>query len=231
MCYYPGSAASVETIKAAEPLSTVFIGLLIMRESYSSSTYLSLLPICGGIALTCYNFEGLGTLEFLFAMGSNFCFSARAVFAKMVNVSVGAGSGFDEMNLFRVISVIGLMMLIPICFLQERNAIQAFFSSALSSNSGELAEVTSLGTFSGLLVLNGVMFAAYNLASYLVLKRTELVTHSVLNVFRRVFVIVFTAFYFGTRPSVWALVGISSAIAGVALFGHSRRVETKNIDN
>ena len=74
-----------------------------------------------------------------------------------------------------------------------------------------------------LLMLNGSMFAFYNLASYGVLKRTELVTHSVLNVFRRVFIIAFTSVYFHVQLTVYSIVGVGLATIGVLLFSTSRK--------
>lgn len=75
-----------------------------------------------------------------------------------------------------------------------------------------------------LMALNGFMFAVYNLLSYLVLKRTELVTHSVLNVFRRVFIIIFTSIYFRAEFTVHTGVGVTLAVIGVLLFGQFKKV-------
>lgn len=69
------------------------------------------------------------------------------------------------------------------------------------------------------------MFAMYNLASYAVLKRTELVTHAVLNVFRRVFIIVFTSLYFRVELTMLSDVGVGVATLGVLLFSLLQRLD------
>lgn len=215
-----GTASSVETVKAGEPLTTVLLGLLLIKESYSGSTYLSLLPICGGVALACYNNDSFHFWSFALAMASNFCFSARSVYTKVLNAS--NISNFDEVNLFYAISWRGLLFLLPVTLLMEgQTVLQIVFNKNGSTGASDIN--ANFTIISLLLALNGSMFALYNLASYGVLKRTELVTHSVLNVFRRVFIIAFTSVYFHVQLTVYSIVGVALATIGVLLFSTSRK--------
>lgn len=208
----------METVKAGEPFTTVLLGLILLKESYSRSTYLSLVPICGGVALACYSGETLNMWSFSLAMASNFCFSARSVYTKVLNTT--HAHSFDEINLFYAISWIGLIILLPIMAVMEGPDLLAIVSGA----HGKYSEVDFYSVLV-LLCMNGAMFAVYNLASYAVLKRTELVTHSVLNVFRRVFIIGFTCMYFHIELSFVSIVGISIATVGVLLFSMFRKAE------
>lgn len=210
------SPSSVETVKAAEPLTTVLIGLLFMRETYSSSTYMSLLPICGGVAMACYNNDAFSVMGFLLAMASNFCFSARAVYTKMLNTTFPGV--LDDINLFYNISSKGLVFLVPITALMEGSEILGIIAGDSSSPPSPTVRMPVLHLIL-LASLNGVMFAVYNLTSYMVLRQTKLVTHSVFNVFRRVFIIVFTSVYFHTPLSLVSGGGIALATIGVLLFG------------
>lgn len=220
----------METIKSAEPLTTVLIGLVVLRESYSRWTYLSLLPICGGVALACYSNETIQLLGCTMALASNVCFSARSVYTKVLN-ALSAGS-LDETNMFYAISWRGLLFLLPVMIVMEGYSIIGYVSDGgLQGKSAELNGITSptsIWTLLFLLTINGATFAAYNLTSYVVLKKTELVTHSVLNVFRRVFIIAFTSVYFHVQLSSSAVVGIVLAIAGVLFFSSCRRFDKKD---
>lgn len=60
-----------------------------------------------------------------------------------------------------------------------------------------------------------------------VLGRTDLVTHAVLNVFRRVFIILFTSYYFSVHLSTLNAFGVTMAVAGVLLFSYSKSTENK----
>ena len=73
-------------------------------------------------------------------------------------------------------------------------------------------------TLSILYICNGIAYTTYNLMSFLVLVRTNIATHAVLNVFRRVFIIVFTAMYFRNHLSTLNMLGILLSIMGVLLF-------------
>lgn len=220
----------METVKAAEPLSTVVIGLLFMNEAYNAQTYIALMPICLGVAMACYNNDSFNAMGFLLAMGSNFCFSARAVYTKMLNSS--HPNALSDIGLFNAISVAGLMFLFPVALMMEGSTLWNMLSAhspdaptrmPSSSTSGGSGAVVLLL----LAALNGAMFAGYNLTSYVVLRRTELVTHSVLNVFRRVFIIVFTTVYFGAKLTMLSVSGILLATVGVLLFGVARQTDRK----
>lgn len=191
-----------------------------MNETYNANTYFSLLPICAGIALACYNNDSISLLGFALAMASNFCFSARAVYTKMLNSA--HPNATCDINLFHALSVRGLVLLLPLGLLMEGSQVRSMLVVQHS-------EITMSGAYMMLLLaaLNGAMFAAYNLTSYVVLRRTELVTHSVLNVFRRLFIILFTTVYFRAQLSVLATCGILLATVGVLVFGLARRNDKK----
>jgi drug/metabolite transporter (DMT)-like permease len=212
------TAAFAETVKSTEPFTTVAIGLMLYRESVSWRTYFTLVPICFGVAFSCYNNDSFHALGFLLAFASNFCFSLRAVLAKRLNLI--HNEHLDETQLFFHISTQGLLYLLPITLIFERRALyDLFFVRTL------VLEGSSIGRFTGLVglfMLNGLLFAVYNLVSYLVLRRTDLVTHSVLNAFRRVFIIMFTTLYFHLSLSAFNMIGVFVAVCGVIAFGLSK---------
>jgi len=69
-----------------------------------------------------------------------------------------------------------------------------------------------------LLLLNGCCYFIYNQASFMVLGRVKFVTHATLNVMRRIFIIVFTSWWFMISISQLNMIGIFLAISGFALF-------------
>ncbi len=227
------SASFAETIKSAEPISTVLIGLLFFNDAIPLRTYLTLVPICAGVGLSCFQNQEFSLPGFLLAAASNICFSSRAVLAKKLSIS--HADTIDEINLFADISQFGLMFLVPFAVLLEGSRLWEFISDFSQApdktpvNSTQFqqedANTPSVGYLCVLLLLNGTMFACYNLTSYLVLKHVDLMTHSVLNVFRRVFIILVTSFYFAVYLSPFNMLGIAIAVVGVFLFGYCRSTE------
>jgi len=208
------TASFAETVKSAEPISSVIMGFFVLSEVATLPTYLTLIPICAGVSISCFHDDGFALNGFLFAAASNLCFSARAVLAKkMLKQFPGAVS---EVEMFRLISLMGLGVLVPLTLVSEGAEIYAFFFSGDATMTQTYIELLSL------LFLNGCAYATYNLTSFLVLHRTSLVTHAVLNCFRRVFIIVFTSIYFNVEISTFNMLGVAMAVLGVLLFSYLR---------
>ena len=246
------STSFAETVKSAEPISTTIIGLLFFKERNATLTYLTLLPICFGVGISCFHSDNFNLTGFLLAAGSNICFSTRAVLAKKKSISYP--EAIDEIQMFAHISLKGLYFLLPLTFLLEgiiggRNSL-AIFKRSVFKNIGihdefgylskinPLSEVISADyrtepwwVLCALVLLNGTMFACYNLVSYVVLRKTDLVTHAVLNVFRRVVIILFTAYFFHSELSALNMGGVLIAVIGVLLFGYFRSMEKTKSDN
>ena len=183
------------------------------------STYLTLLPICLGVSISCMHDGSFGFVGFLCAAASNLCFSSRAVLTKHLFRVQKESITMDEVCLFTHISQIGLLVLVPLTVVVEGRTIWGHFTD-------RTAHVDFVG-LALLLVLNGFFYSVYNLTSFLVLSRTDLITHAVFNVFRRVVIIVFTSCYFSIALSSLNVVGIAIAVVGVLLFCYSRSREKK----
>ena len=152
------SASFAETVKAAEPISSVLIGFLYLQERATTQTYLTLLPICVGVAVSCIHDDAFGWWGFLSAAFSNVCFSSRAVLTKYMTKHQGGSSGLDELSLFLHISNIGPLILVPFVVLFERNSLITQWSVMSWSN---------VLLFCMLTVVNGIAYATYNLMSFI----------------------------------------------------------------
>merc|ERR1712157_317488 len=76
--------------------------------------------------------------------------------------------------------------------------------------------------FVAVILVNGTMYTAYNLFSFMVLSRVSTATHAVLNVCRRVCVIAVTTVVFGIPLSMLNVIGIFVAVAGMFWFTHAK---------
>ena len=216
MAFSVVTASFAETVKSAEPISSVIMGFFVLKEEATLATYLTLIPICAGVSISCFHDDSFALSGFLFAAASNICFSARAVLAKKL-LKQYPGS-ITELEMFRLISLMGLAVLVPLTLVTEGTEIYAFLS-------GDATMTQTYWELLSLLFLNGLAYSVYNLTSFLVLGRTNLVTHAVLNCFRRVFIIVFTAMYFNVEISQFNMLGVVLAVIGVCLFAHYRALK------
>jgi Triose-phosphate Transporter family len=172
-----------------------------------------------GVSISCMHDGTFGLLGFLCAAISNICFSSRAVLTKHLFRTQKESITMDEVCLFTHISQIGLIVLIPMTAIMEGRQIWNY-----ATDSKLNVDFWGL-TF--LLGVNGVFYSIYNLTSFLVLSRTDLISHAVFNVFRRVVIIVFTSYYFSIVLSPLNTIGIAIAVFGVLMFCYSRSREKK----
>merc|ERR1712196_39254 len=84
MAFSKTSASFAETVKASEPLTSVLFGYMIYSEYLSMQTYLTLVPICVGVATSCVSTDAFNLSGFLLAFASNIFFSGRAVLSKLL---------------------------------------------------------------------------------------------------------------------------------------------------
>jgi solute carrier family 35 protein E1 len=171
------------------------------------------------VAISCVDGATFHLWGFINAAISNLCFSSRAVITKRLFSNYPGA--MDEYQLFSHISRVGLIILVPTTLLLEGSKIRELVYD----------DIGSLSILIQLLLLNGVAYTSYNLLSFLVLSRTDLVTHAVFNVFRRVVIIVTTTWYFNTSLSILNIGGVSLAVFGVLLFVIAKRREMSSSMN
>lgn len=209
------SASFAETIKSGEPISSVFLGYLILKEKNTVLTYFTLIPIVFGVALSCISDTSLHVVGAIFAFLSNICFSLRAVLAKKMLV-VYPGS-MDTFTLFGHISFIGVAILIPLAYIWEKDILYADLIQTVDT-----AFIDGRISMGLLFLYNGLAYTTYNIVSFMVLNRSNIVTHAVLNCFRRVFIIICTSYYFDVPLTYSNLMGVGIAVVGVIMFGISK---------
>jgi solute carrier family 35 protein E1 len=235
-----------ETIKAGEPITSVLLGFIVLAERSSILSYLALVPICAGVAIASISdFSALSSdtsklgLAAVCAMFSNFFFSMRAVLARRVfklqsssDLTKGGRDDDDkghkqnnEVVLFYNISVIGLLLIVPLALYSEGPTIANVFNDYTEIHA--LQDPESRGNYPMLqlcflVLVNGLAYACYNFMSFICLAKTDLVSHAVLNVFRRAVVIVVSVFIFDVRLTSQNVLGVSLAVVGVLIFSWAR---------
>ena len=139
------NASFVDTIKAGEPIATVLLTLIAMPdEKVTALVFLSLLPIVGGVATSSLSEASFNMLGFCMAMGSNVCFSARSICAKLLRSSLG--KQMDNANLFVYINLYGAMALFPVALYFEGPLLLNVFRSGHLASTVKVRYATKEGT-------------------------------------------------------------------------------------
>jgi drug/metabolite transporter (DMT)-like permease len=218
-----GSAAFVETIKAAEPITSASTAVAWGIERLGKEEVFSLAGIVVGVILSTFGQNPpkaeitnkqttSSVVAFLIVMISNLCFSFRGLHQKLFRASPrGKASSMNDLNLqFRMQQIGVLVLFFPAIV---ANALW-ILSRATLFDMGEITRYIPLA------LLNGVAFTSYNLASTYVLTRISVVHHAALNCIRRVFAVIVTSVVFGLSITALQVVGIATSVGGFFSFSY-----------
>ena len=160
--------------------------------------FLSLLPIVAGVATSSLSDASFNLLGFCMAMGSNLCFSARSICAKLLRSSLG--KQMDNANLFVWINFYGALALFPFAMYVEGPLL--------------LHVLKGGGKPMRFFLANGFCYYLNNQMNFLVLEKVDAVTHGLINCGRRVANICFAIVWFGIAVTLYNGIGITLALSG-----------------
>ena len=231
--FQSGSAAFVETVKAAEPFTSASVAVLYGIEKLGLEEVTSLIGIVIGVVLsTLGNGSTSSTgsngimMKCFTVMLSNLCFSFRGLHQKLFrSTSQGNASMIDDLNLQYRMQQIGVtLLIIPVTVAV---LLQSTILSELNHNVG--SSIKHALYYISISLINGLAFTSYNLASTYVLTRISVVHHAALNCIRRVFAIIVTSLIFGLSITILQLGGIGLAVAAFFSYIHFKmKKETKD---
>ena len=229
--FQSGSAAFVETVKAAEPFTSASVAVLWGIERLGLEEVTSLIGIVIGVVLSTVGNTSTATgssgivMKCFIVMSANLCFSFRGLHQKLFrSTPQGNASMIDDMNLqYRMQQIGFILLIIPAAVV----VLQSTLLSEVKHNAG--STIKHALYYISISLINGLAFTSYNLASTYVLTRISVVHHAALNCIRRVFAIIVTSLIFGLSITFLQLGGIGLAVAAFFCYIHFKmNKETKD---
>lgn len=221
-----GSAAFVETVKAAEPLTSAIVAVGWGIEILSSKEVISLVFLIGGVLLSTVGNLRTGddgdatssstafsdsVRACLIVMAANLCFSFRGLYQKLLRQS--GQNQLDDLNLQFRMQQLGVgMLILPVLFFDTPIIFRGLYAHE--------SIIRSSGRYIGISILNGIAFTTYNLASTFILSRISVVHHATLNCIRRIFAIIVTSIFFQIPISFLMAFGILVSVISFLSFTH-----------
>lgn len=200
------------TVKAVMPLFTVLLSIVIMKERFTLSVYLSLLPIVGGVMLatvTELRFDMVGLVAALF---STLCFALQNIYSKKCMRELR----IHHLRLLLVLSQLSCMFLFPLWMYTDVWQIIT-----------HIHKVQHLGWLLVALPLAGVFAFAQNFVAFTVISIISPVSYSVANVTKRIVVISTSLLMLRNPVTLYNVCGMLLAVAGVALYNRVKYSQTK----
>merc|ERR1712087_488351 len=215
-----GAVSFTHIVKASEPVVSAALSAALLGAVYSPITYLTLLPIVGGVALASLKELSFTWLGFIAAMGSNLSSALRGILAKKT-MGGGVGENMTEANLYGVLTILAFLFILPISLAIEPPA------AILSAINAAVASGSTAGYLWKQSLLAGAFYYFYNEVAFLALGRVNPVTHAVGNTIKRVVIIIASVIAFKTPISTLGTVGSSIAILGTLLYSLAMNASKK----
>ena len=204
-------------MKAAEPVVSVFLNLLVNGVVPKPLTAISLLPITYGVAyastLGNLNFKSMSneltTKAAKMAMCSNFAFAMRSILRKNLPSNFKSRTKLDPANEHAVTTFISLLLTFPF----------ALFFEGLPAITSAIRDIKDQQAFAINTFVCGMSFYLYNEMQNKVLGSLGAVPTAVGNTLKRV--VIFVALYFFTQGETFPMpkiIGCAIAIAGCLSF-------------
>ncbi len=252
MAFGAAAPTYVETLKAAEPITSAVFAVLWGIEVLTVLEIMGLMGIVGGVLLSTTGSnhsasmpEGAGSsllLATAIVMASNLCFSLRGLYQKLfrkgaaadipteveANGSLRRGNGkaLDDLNLqFRMQQTGVLLLIIPTLVLNGVGLWNHAVGAAKSLSTPAFVKV--LKEYALWSIGNGMAFSSYNLASTYLLTRISVVHHAALNCTRRIFAIVCTGLLFRIPVSLKSAIGIGISFLGFMVFTKAKAMKNQ----
>jgi len=210
IAFFGGAVSFVHIVKASEPVLSSVLNYLFLGEVLAWPVYASLLPIIGGVALASAKELSFTWLGFGAAMLSNLGSAGRAVYSKKVMGTKSIGNNMDAANTFSVMTIMGSLLLLPICLLMEPPAAVVEGFRAAYASGGQDFLINMLGS--------GVCYYLYNELAFLALGKLDAVSHAVVNTMKRVVIVAVAIVVFRTPVSTLGIIGSAVAVAGTYLY-------------
>ncbi len=206
-------------VKSAEPVLSVVLAQVILKETYPWYVWLSLLPIIAGCSLAAMKEVSFVWGGFNNAMLSNVGMVLRNIYSKKY---LDEFKHIDGINMFALLSIFALLYTVPAAL-----AVEAFRGGVYTWGAAAAAGMDAVGgavPFFRMLAASGLFYHLYNQASFMVLGQgISPVTFSVGNTMKRVAVVVSSVVFFKNPVSALNWVGSMIALMGTGLYSAAKQ--------
>ena len=195
------SISSTHIIKITEPIMALILGKSVLKDYIPKPAIFYTCLILAGVAIATVNDVSVSPPGILLAGLSNVGMQARNV-----NIKLMRGSTENELDNVTLFMLTNLFSLLNICFLVPFNLF-SFEPDKIKSVDLEYSSV-----------LSGICLACQHIMSIFVLQNVYISTHALLNVIKRLLIIVISAIFMKTALSIIQTLGIGMALMGFYLY-------------
>lgn len=209
-----GAISFTHVVKALEPVITVLLSMVCLREFMNIYAYLALIPVVAGVALASMKELEFSLASFLFAMLSNVTGALRSIFAKLtMKNKAEIGENLTASNINLILTLIASVMALPfVIAFEAQRIIPVWVKATAKMSTSEKAWVLGYG------FLSSVFYFTSNDSAFYCLGKINQVTYSVANTAKRVLLITTSIIVFANPVNNLGYVGMTMAVLGTLLY-------------
>lgn len=221
-----GAVSFTHIVKACEPVLTSIFSAVIFKKIASVWSYLTLVPIIGGVAIASATELSFTWTSFTCAMISNVGSAGRAIYTKKVMEKDRdtIATSLDAYNLYAVVTIIATIPGILIALVCEGPIVASTWRDAVAIPAESSDGSVSFDIVCSV-IRSAIWYFLYNVLAFFSLEKLDQVSHAIANTLKRVVVIVSAVIFFGTPLSFLGAMGSGIAIAGTFLYSLSKSKE------
>lgn len=218
----------VHTIKGLSPLFTVLAYKIFYRINYSTSTYLSLVPLTLGVVLACSADFSANLIGLIAAFGSALLFVTQNIASKKLFNEASRAEADppqqrrrkpDKLNLLCYSSGLAFVLTSPLWLWSEGfGLISDFLQDASVDLNADKAGAYDHGRLTLEFIFNGTFHFMQSLVAFALLSVVSPVTYSVASQIKRVAIVLFAIVWFGNSVSAVQALGIGLTFLGLYLY-------------
>jgi len=191
----------MQTVKSLVPAFTVALQTVLLKQYSSKMTYLSLVPVVGGVALASFtevNFEFIG---FMAALIASLTTSVQSIVSSML---LTGALKLDSINLLYYMAPVSFVLICPIALVSELEQLTQYDFEGYGTNKVAVN-----------LLISGVVAYLLNICVFFAIKSTSPLTFTVFGNLKVVAVIGISVLIFKNEITWWNGLGCFIAIVGI----------------
>lgn len=215
-----GSVSFAHVVKALEPVVAAGLSIWITKKVLPPLVYITIVPIVVGVAIASATEVTFTWIGFVSAMLSNLFYQMRMVLAKE---EMGSDKPkISPANLFRIITIIAVIELIPIAISIEGITFLTKWNAAIARGVSKKELMNNL-------IISGISYYMYNEVAFWLLEIVHPVTHAVGNTIKRVVIILASVLILKSPVNIVGMSGALLAVAGTLMYSLAQQRCKSNV--
>lgn len=191
----------MQTVKSSVPAFTVVLQTFLLGQYSSKLTYMSLIPVVGGVALASFTEVNFQMIGFLAALVSSLTTATQSVVSAML---LGGTLKLDSLNLLYYMAPVSFIFILPFALYAEYTPVMEYDVAAHGGN-----EVYFY------LFISGLVAYLLNICVFFAIKSTSALTMTVFGNLKVVAVIGISVMIFKNEVTWWNGLGCFVATVGI----------------